>query len=199
MKYKVNMLTKSNTSNEAALLQKLNLKYLKEYFPLLYIEVSIFKALAHLIDGSYKESILTLSESFKFLNTFIKFKSCHQVCQYLRQQSVLIKHLLLLLFAYSNIKIDNFILSFLSLSNENFIGLNRNNNIAIEKILSVELGFLRELNMSQFFKEALGKVKAVESSQTQKFYDSYICNLQSNSTVEHLNGSRDLEKLLKKI
>lgn len=73
-KYKVNLANNNNTKSEREILEKVNLEYLKENAPLIYLETCIYKALSQFLNKNSNECMDTLINAFSFVVVYRKFR-----------------------------------------------------------------------------------------------------------------------------
>jgi len=79
-----------------------------------------------------------------------------------------------LLLVFKNFKIDQFILTYLDIKNENYFNLSRNNKIIIDGIINQNLQIFNALNINKQILEELNGIVPSDDKTIGKFYGQYF-------------------------
>lgn len=151
VEFKISLFEKSDVSVSGSKLEQAykHIGLIKEISPLMYIEYILMRGLYNYL---YKEPSVEifkeLVEVYRYYKTFKRFKKGLGVIQFLSNVENTLKYLILLYSITFRVKVDENLLDFLSIRDENLVNITINDSYLIDTIIkSKNFDYLNELNI----------------------------------------------------
>jgi hypothetical protein len=159
VEFKIHLFEKSDVAVSGGKLEKAykHVELIKEISPLLYIEYILMRGLYNFTQKEPTVEIFKeLVDVFRYIKIFRKFKKGLCLVNSFANMENCLKYLILLYSISFRVKVDDNMLNFLQITDENLLNITVNDSITIDSIIKCNFNYLNDLNIKGDMKYKIG-------------------------------------------